>query len=138
MRQHPNVGLAHIKQGFYGARSPKPTTLTAVGMPHYRREMLTVLYENQTTQRLPPPLKMERTKQGFSTMLLKRYPPGLCTALAKIIHVELYLSPRSHQRLTSFFDIAEHFQAAHETTQGGADGNDFFSGVDGRRSRCDN
>ena len=40
----------------------------------------------RTTSKLPPALKMERTKKGFSTMPLKRYPHGLCTALAKMIH----------------------------------------------------
>ena len=35
MRKHPNVGLAHIKQGFFGARSPKPTTVHSWSLAHH-------------------------------------------------------------------------------------------------------
>ena len=138
MRQHDNVGLTHIKQGYFGARSPKPTTLMVVGRPHHRREMLKVLYENQTTTKLPPPLRMERTKQGFSTMPLKRYPPGLCTALAKMIHCGAASIPTLSNDLDEIYDIAEHFQLAYDATTEGVDGNDYFCGEDGKRSRCDN
>ena len=49
MRKHPNVGLTHIKQGYFGARSPKPTTF-----------MVKALCASQTTTKLPPALTMER------------------------------------------------------------------------------
>ena len=138
MRKHPNVGLTNIKQGFFGAQSPKPTTFMVVGTPHHRREMLKVLYENQTTTKLPPPLKMERTRKGFSTLPLKRYPKGLCTALAKMIHRGALSIPTLSTDKDEISVIAEHFQLAYEATQDGEDGNDYFSGKDGKRSRCDN
>ena len=97
-----------------------------------------MLYENQTTTKLPPPLRMERTKQGFSTMPLKRYPPGLCTALAKMIHCGAASIPTLSNDLDEIYDIAEHFQLAYDATTEGVDGNDYFCGEDGKRSRCDN
>ncbi len=123
-------------------RSPQPKanycTFMIVGTLYHRREMLTVPYENQTTTKLPPPLGMERTKKGFSTMPLKRYPHGLCTALAKMIHCGAHAIPTLSTTTTDeIYEIAEHFQTAYEVTREGEDGNDFFSGLNGKRSRCD-
>ena len=72
-------------------------------------------------------------------MPLKRYPHGLCIALAKMIHCGAHAIPTLSTTATDeIYEIAERFQTAYEATQEGEDGNDFFSGLNGKRSRCDN
>ena len=94
-----------------------------VGTPHHREDMQKKLSTRTiTTSKLPPALTMERTKKGFSTMPLKRYPHGLCTALAKMIHRGASAIPILSSDDDGIYDIAEHFRMAYDTTHEGEDG----------------
>ena len=126
LRKHANVELTHVKQGYYGAIAPKPTTIMVVAPPPQRKDMIRCLHSMKTTRTLPPPLRMQRTKTGFSTMPLKRYPKGLCTALAHMIHLGASTSPPLTSNADDIYETAEHFRAAYERIQeGGNDGHDY-------------
>ena len=125
MRRHCNITLTHLKQGYYGAKAPKPTTLMLVAPPRVRPAMLRVLHEGKTANKLPPPLKMERTSKGFSTMPLKRYPVGLCQAMARTLQTGISVAPQLSYEFDGIYDIAERFQHAYEHTRYGEDGQDY-------------
>lgn len=125
MRRHCNIMLTHLKQGYYGAKAPKPTTLMIVAPPSVRPAVLRAIHQGKTTDKLPPPLKMERTSKGFSTMPLKRYPVGLCQAIALALRSGIPSAPQLSYEVDGIYDIAERFQHAYEHTQHGEDGQDY-------------
>ena len=75
----------HLCQAHFGARSPKPISFLLVADPAAGNMMEQALINGQTQRRLPPPLKMGKTSAGYATNPLKRYPPPLCGAIAKMI-----------------------------------------------------
>jgi len=83
--RHSRSRLVHLCQGHFGARSPKPTSFLLVADPAAGDMMEQALINGQTQWRLPPPLKMGKTSEGYATNPLKRYPPPLCGAIAKMI-----------------------------------------------------
>ena len=125
MRRHRNISLTHIKQGYFGAKAPKPTTFMIVGPPSVRASMIQALQQGRTTSRLPPPLRMGRTEKGFATLPLKRYPVGLCRAIASALHRGLAAAPSLSNDSDDVFAIAEKFRIAYETTVDGEDGQDY-------------
>ena len=125
MRRHRNISLTHIKQGYFGAKAPKPTTLMIVGPPSVRASMIQAIQEGRTTNRLPPPLQMGRTEKGFATLPLKRYPVGLCKAIANALHRGLAAAPSLSNDPEDIYAIAENFRIAYEATIQGEDGQDY-------------
>lgn len=126
LRRHPNIGMVHIKQGYFGSVSPKPTTLLLACDPKVRSKMIKALLHGQTTTVLPPPLKMKKTDRGFSTLPLKRYPPGLCRAIAAMLYEGLPAAPSLGCEPDGISELAEHFHAAYLTTEeNGQDGQDY-------------
>ena len=74
-----NIKSIDILQGYYGAKSPKPTRLAICG----HDDPAQFLYAFRSTNILPPPLKMGRQKDtGFSTSALKEYPSAMARGLA--------------------------------------------------------
>ena len=56
----------------------------------------------------------------------KRYPKGLCTALAHMIHLGASTSAPLTSSPDNIFETAAHFRAAYEKIQeGGKDGQDY-------------
>ena len=123
----PDAYALDIKQGYWGAASPKPTRLM-VTMPGVREaDLYRWLNAYRTTSRLPQPIKMGRTQEGhYRTAPLKRYPPGLCRGLshlcqkaATVIHHEV----AQVDALEEIFEALEkvYLESAHNHTQDGAD-----------------
>ena len=125
MRRHRNVSLTHIKQGYFGAKAPKPTTFMIVGPPSVRSSMIQAIQHGRTTNKLPPPLRMGRTEKGFATLPLKRYPVGLCKAIAAALRRGLAAAPSLSHEPDDIFATAEKFRLAYETTVQGKDGQDY-------------
>lgn len=126
LRKHPNIGMIHIKQGYFGSVSPKPTTLLLACDPRVRSNMVKTLLGGQTTSVLPPPLKMKKTDRGYSTLPLKRYPPGLCSAIAAMLQQGLPTAPTLGVEDDGISGLAEHFHEAYlNTHEDGQDGQDY-------------
>lgn len=83
--RHSRSRRVHLCQAHFGARSPKPISFLLVADPAAGNMMEQALINGQTQRRLPPPLKMGKTSAGYATNPLKRYPPPLCGAIAKMI-----------------------------------------------------
>ena len=75
----PEVQAPTIRQGFLGARSPKPTKLWMCHAP----PTFPLIQEFYTTTTLPKPLTMGRTGRMFNTAPLKEYPKALNEFLAE-------------------------------------------------------
>ena len=89
LRCHPGVQSALIFQGFYRAKSPKPTLLMFACGNKIRVE--NILTDNRVTSRLPRSLKMGMVDGEYATASLKNYPSGLCRALAQVLQQWLFL-----------------------------------------------
>ena len=126
MLEHDMMKLFSFHQGLYGARSPKPTTLLIVCQPHMRQTIEDLMTKGRTTEVMPKPLSMGRTKTGFTTAPLKRYPPGLCRAIAMCIRHGSDTYPTPTSLPDGLSDVAYKFRDAYECTRYGAeDGQDF-------------
>ena len=125
--RHKSASLLHMKQGYYGAKSPKPTTIMVISAPHLRKALHCIIHQGRSQNFLPPPLRMEKTKDGYATMPLKRYPVAMCQALASAIaHAREEFAPNSTD-LDGISEVALHFKDAYETkTVGVVDGQDYF------------
>ena len=127
LRRHRHMGLVHIKQGFYGSVSPKPTTFLLACRPSIRATLVSALHQGRTTNELPPPLKMQKTERGFSTMPLKRYPEGLCKAIAALLAEGATMAYPLGTEDDGISYLADHFAAAYDATRDdGDDGQDYF------------
>ena len=127
LRRHRNIGLVHLKQGFYGSVSPKPTTFLLACKPSIRDVLVRTLHQGRTTMELPPPLKMQKTARGFSTMPLKRYPEGLCKAIAALLAKGAETASPLGTQDDGISYLADHFHKAYTATRDdGEDGQDYF------------
>ena len=82
LASHPWVQQIQIAQGWYGAKSPKPTTLLfgcGRDLPVER-----ILQEGRTHS-MPKALQMGREGGEYSTAALKNYPSSLCRAMATVL-----------------------------------------------------
>ena len=87
MRQLRCVQLATVAQGYFGAKSPKPTGFLCI---HYATHAESILLQHKSQPFLPPPLAAGRKETGeFHTMSLKEYPPALCRALVILLRESL-------------------------------------------------
>lgn len=74
-----------VFQGFWGAASPKPTTLLIAAPNTTSQDILGLMNQNRTRSSLPPPLTMGRTDGGtYRTAPLKRYTAHFCKALGSV------------------------------------------------------
>ena len=125
--RHKSASLLHMKQGYYGAKSPKPTTIMMISAPHLRKDLHRIIHQGRSQDHLPPPLRMEKTKDGYATMPLKRYPVAMCKALASAIAHAREESTPNCTEFDGLSDVALHFKDAYETTiDGSVDGQDYF------------
>ena len=127
MLAHNHMGLYHLYQGLYGAVSPKPTTLLIGCHPSMRTQFEQCLDKARTTTIMPKPLVMGKTHSGYATAPLKRYPVGLCRAIADGIcrGCDHYVDNTSD--VDEISDIAHACQYAYECTHESThDGHDFF------------
>ena len=87
--RHPNIFSLDIRQGSYGGRSPKPTTLLFAADAKLKATVETVVDQGRTTLVQPPAVQMGRATDhnGYNTAPLKRYPPGLCRTIAKLAYI---------------------------------------------------
>ena len=75
----------HIKQGYWDAKSPKPTVLLTTIPATCGKEIMECLEGFQVRSSLPPPLRMGRNERNiYRTAALKRYPKALCQAIAGV------------------------------------------------------
>ena len=127
LRRHSSFSLLHLKQGYYGAKSPKPTVIMVICEKSLRKDVHLCIHRGKTQKKLPPALRMEKTSAGYSTMPLKRYPVALCRAIATAIsHGVQFAAPTGFEN-DGIDEVALHFKDAYEVTQdGGHDGQDFF------------
>ena len=81
---HSFVKKEDLLQGWYGAKSPKPTTLLFSAGP--KIDIKNILIGMRTVDVLPGGLKMgfNRETKEFQTASLKNYPGGLCAAISAI------------------------------------------------------
>ena len=95
IRNNPNVHLARIFQGHYGAKSPKPTNLMICAGPDF--PVTEILEGLRSSDSLPQQLEMgwNAESKEYSTASLKSYPPDLCRALAGLTEVwmERFMEP---------------------------------------------
>ena len=90
---HSSVTRADILQGWYGAKSPKPTSLLFCAGP--RLDVTNILKEMRSVQSLPKGLTMgyDAETREYSTAGLKNCPGGLCRAIKEVAQrwLDLYL-----------------------------------------------
>ena len=83
LQAHPGTRSVVVQQGYYGARSPKPTCLMfACGEGIDVEE---ILWRNRTCNSLPQALQMGKVNGEFATAALKNYPPDLCSAISSVL-----------------------------------------------------
>ena len=90
---HSFVSKEEVLQGWFGAKSPKPTTLLFCAGP--KLDIKNILKGMRTVDILPKGLAMgfNRETKEFNTASLKNYPGGLCAAIKAIVQcwLDLYL-----------------------------------------------
>lgn len=76
----PGIDLVSLAQGLWGAKSPKPTSFLVVNAPDMRQ----TLRSWQIARDLPKGISIGRDQAGgWSTTVLKEYPPSLNGGLAQ-------------------------------------------------------
>ena len=76
----PGIDLISVAQGLWGAKSPKPTSFLVVHAPDMRQ----ALRNWQVTRELPKGISIGKDQAGgWSTSILKEYPPSLNGGLAE-------------------------------------------------------
>lgn len=121
------IHVLHISQGFWGARSPKPTALLVVARGAEEQDLYTSLNRTRTRSTLPRALEMGKTDNGksYNTAALKRYPPALCEGVSRMLYdlMPLVHSPRTEE--DSFQDVFDVFARAYHQSFEQQDGNDY-------------
>eukprot|EP00438_Fugacium_kawagutii_P023838 Skav212423 [mRNA] locus=scaffold202:148776:151259:+ [translate_table: standard] len=113
-----------IYQGYFGAASPKPTTLMGAHVEDFRVTSV----KHHVRKTLPPPLKMGRNGQGnaYATFQLKEYPAALNSALAEAFWNHWHRAPLPPAPLYPPDDVLQLFMdlCTHDMT-GQEMGHDF-------------
>ena len=76
----PGVRILQIRQGIFGAPSPKPTRLCVTGGISCENH-----FDRHGTFDMPPPMRMQKEGRHFSTAKLKEYPSALAAAMADCV-----------------------------------------------------
>ena len=125
LKKLAGIHILHIKQGFWGARSPKPTALLMVARGVSTDFLYQVMYQACTTTTLPRALPMGRVQKGYATASLKRYPPGLCDALSRVFMAMLPYVDFTPAEKDEHFEIFERFHRAYLHSKEEDDGADY-------------
>ena len=131
--RHPNTFSFDIRQGSYGGRSPKPTTLLFAARPGLRSVIESVLDQGRTNLVQPPAVQMGRASDhsGYNTAPLKRYPPGLCKTIAKLSFISAEHDEGTDSSAEDgLHDLASQLEGLYQTVcEGSVDGADFCGGA---------
>jgi len=131
--RHPNTLSFDIRQGSYGGRSPKPTTLLFAARPGLRSVIESVLDQGRTNLVQPPAVQMGRASDhsGYNTAPLKRYPPGLCKTIAKLSFIFAEHDEGTDSSAEDgLHDLASQLEGLYQTVcEGSVDGADFCGGA---------
>ena len=87
MHNHPRVQRIRVKQGYYGASSPKPTDLMLI---HCAQNAEELIKKYRSVHVLPPPLPPGKDASGrYYTAALKEYPASFSRGLVAILRASL-------------------------------------------------
>eukprot|EP00438_Fugacium_kawagutii_P014861 Skav220137 [mRNA] locus=scaffold1320:42612:47876:- [translate_table: standard] len=82
----PGHSRVRINQGYYGAKSAKPTDLWCLNLDGFE----TALRQGRLSQQLPSFSSIGKSDKGhWLTSTLKEYPPGLCRIIAEQMHSQM-------------------------------------------------
>ena len=121
------IHVLHIAQGFWGARSPKPTALMVIARDVDKSNLYASLNRTRTRTTLPQALHMGKTGDGkaYNTAALKRYPPALCEGISLMLFdlTNKVSQPRADaDEFSSTFDCFAH---AYQQSSEKQDGQDY-------------
>ena len=122
----PNFYQLVVQQGYWGAKSPKPTTLMISSRGTNVEHLYTIINATQTQTHLPRPLQMGQSKAGhYNTAPLKRYTSAFCQGLSYIIaesakHSD-FTPADQDVYLPIFQELKEHYLASADDDDDGAD-----------------
>ena len=123
------VHCLHIHQGYWGAKSPKPTALMIIARGVSTQFLYDAIDSTRTRTTLPQALPMGRVQngQGYATAELKRYPPALCAGLSAICyrllpHIEHVPAKDDH-----YHEVFQRFATAYHASTEAIDGADYVS-----------
>lgn len=116
-----------ICQGFWGAASPKPTTLLIAAPDTTSQAIIDQMNKYRTRTSLPPPLTMGRLAGGtYRTAPLKRYTPHFCRALGSVFQnaaTAVSFEQTSEDPYYGYFSKLK--QLYLQSSDGDDDGNDY-------------
>lgn len=113
LARQPQIATITVMQGYYGARSAKPTKLM---ITHPSPQLERIMRENRTRETLPLKSSIGKLDDGTdATSSLKTYPPGLCTALAAAWGHSLQRRTLPGTSVDPPNHLAEAFNSLHST-----------------------
>lgn len=130
LRRCPNIHLLNVKQGYWGARSPKPTSLLVACPSTTTSTLYDLMDAHRTQDKLPAPLAMGRSSHGsYNTAPLKRYTMAFCHGLASIMEYAARIVPYSNipedDLCPTFASLREAYLKSSLMDDDGRDGNDY-------------
>ena len=112
----PRIQRVVIFQGFFGAASPKPTTLL---LAHAVGDASAVFRRHQTRRLCPSTVSIGRNSKGqFKTSALKAYPAALCGAIAAVWFDSVQNRPTSDDDETMPDDLLQAIGHLHHAQIG--------------------
>ena len=133
-----NIHKVTVKQGYWGALSPKPTTLLVVAPETSEEQILSQLNEHRSTDVLPEPLCMGKAAQGgYKTAPLKRYTPSFCRGLSSIFQHAAKVIPFTYSSSDRYFQTFSDLKSLYlrSSDDGNADGADYVPTVFGKNKQ---
>ena len=122
----PQVQKIVVFQGFFEARSPKPTTLL---FAHAAKDVDAVFKLHQTRRLCPTAVSIGRNERGqYRTAELKAYPAALCRAMAAAWYASVKDRPLSPGEQISH-DFAEAIEQLHKAQIGDSSMGPDFHGA---------
>ena len=94
--------LLTLQQGFFHAKSPKPTTFLLSGIPQTTARHLEVAYR---TSELPRSGSIGLGPKGWNTSGLKEYTAQLCALIAALF--QEWISAHAHYPVRSFDEVTD-------------------------------
>ena len=133
-----NIHKVTVKQGYWGALSPKPTTLLVVAPETSEEQILSQLNEHRSTDVLPEPLCMGKAAQGgYKTAPLKRYTPSFCRGLSSTFQHAAKVIPFTYSSSDRYFQTFSDLKSLYlrSSDDGNADGADYVPTVFGKNKQ---
>lgn len=121
------VHCLHIHQGYWGAKSPKPTALMIIARGVCTQFLYDAIDSTRTRTTLPQALPMGRVQngQGYATAELKRYPPALCAGLCAICYRLLPYIDHVPAKDDDYHEVFQRFATAYHASTEDIDGADY-------------